>query len=627
VETLLFLGASISQAPAIRQARRAGFRIVAVDGDPNAAAFPFAHVAEAVDFTDVEQVVAVARRAGVDGVLSICTDRGVVPAAQVAEALGLPGIGVDVAQAMTDKQSMRARLAGSAIRQPAHVAVTGEADLRAALERVPLPAVLKPVDSGGQRGLFMIRSPGDAFARLQETLALSRRGAAMLESYVEGTELNVLLVMRDGVPTMLTASDRLRPAGDGFGVGWIHSYPSSLPDAVLDEVRSVSFAAVAALGLRNGIAFPQLIATDDEVYLVEVAARIAAGQMTSLVRLGTGIDLFEIAFAQALGKPIRDEQVTAKFQRPIAIRFLTAEPGVLPVGAVSEIAGLKRVRRARGVLEAGLYFDVGAEIRPLQVDADRNGYVIATAGSPAAALSLADKAAEKLVIRTGATDPRLSGSQARPRRSRLPAFAVIGVLVLASIGALAVTEAAKLQRPLVTGTRVDKVFAPLCHCSTQVAHIRLRLTRRARVTIDMVTASGHPVSVFVRKRMLGPGWVTLTWLGKRASGVPFPNGSYLPQIDFVTLGRNLRLPSPIRIDDRAPRILRAVAHARGSRLVVRYAFDEPAYAALLVDGRRKVLTRFALLAGALRWRGRFHRLGIGAIDLAGNRSRTRVALP
>src|SRR5712672_2066352 len=73
--TLLFLGASVSQLPAIRYAREAGHRVVAVDGDPNAVAFAFCDVAENVDFTDVDRVSEIALRAGVEGVLAISTDR------------------------------------------------------------------------------------------------------------------------------------------------------------------------------------------------------------------------------------------------------------------------------------------------------------------------------------------------------------------------------------------------------------------------------------------------------------------------------------------------------------------------------------------------------------------------
>jgi biotin carboxylase len=400
VATLLFLGASVSQLPAIRYARSAGHRVVAVDGDLDAVGFEVADVCVNVDFTDLDHVVAAGREHGVDGVLAVSSDRAVLPAAEIANALGLPGIGADVARAMTDKTVMRERLETAGVPQPRHTVLTRDADVRAVGGTIPMPAVLKPADSGGQRGLFMIEEPADVERHLEEALSFSPSGRAMLEEYVDGIELNGIMVVRGGEPTLLTLSDRLRPTGVGFGVGWIHLYPSSLDHAVLERVRDVAFDAVRELGLRDGIAFPQLIAAGNDVRLVEIAARIAAGQMADLVRFGTGIEPFEIAIAQALGRPVPDELVTPTVQRPIAIRFLTASPGVLPLGTVADVEGLERVRSSHGVLAAGLYFGPGATIAPVQVDADRRGYVVATAETPERALALADEAAQKLVVRT-----------------------------------------------------------------------------------------------------------------------------------------------------------------------------------------------------------------------------------
>src|SRR2546429_2408451 len=103
---LLFLGASISQLPAIRYAKAQGHRVIACDGDPAAVAFAHCDVAAVVDFSDVGAVAALAEREAVDGVLAICTDRAVVPAALVAERLGLPGLEPRVARAMTHKPTM-----------------------------------------------------------------------------------------------------------------------------------------------------------------------------------------------------------------------------------------------------------------------------------------------------------------------------------------------------------------------------------------------------------------------------------------------------------------------------------------------------------------------------------------
>ena len=399
VATVLFLGASISQLAAIRQAKARGHTVVAVDADPAAIGFACADAAEPVDFTDVEAAVEVGRRHAVDAVVAISTDRAVPAAAAVAETLGLPGIGTTTAHVMTDKGAMRLRLRKAGVPQPSFALLDGDVDPAWELEEVGLPAVLKPVDSGGQRGVFMVSDHAELVRRLPETLAHSRTGQAIVERFVDGDELNGIVVVRNGEPTLLTLSDRLRPPGRGFGVGWIHLYPSSLDRDVLDAAAEVAFDAIEALGLRDGIAFPQLLVTRDKhVLVVEVAARIAAGQMADLVLHGTGIDLVEIALAQAVGEEVTDEMLTPDVHRSIAIRFLTASPGVLPTGIVTAIEGLDRVTSSPGVLDAGLYIQLGETIKPVQVDADRRGYVIATADDPQSALQRAVDASRHLRV-------------------------------------------------------------------------------------------------------------------------------------------------------------------------------------------------------------------------------------
>ena len=71
-----------------------------------------------------------------------------------------------------------------------------------------------------------------------------------------------------------------------------------------------------ALGLRDGIAFPQVIVGDDGVArLIEVAARIPGGQMADLARHGVGVDLVEVALRQALGDPVPDELAAGRDPR------------------------------------------------------------------------------------------------------------------------------------------------------------------------------------------------------------------------------------------------------------------------------------------------------------------------
>jgi biotin carboxylase len=376
-----------------------GLRVVAVDGDAEAAGLREADVAEAHDIRDVEALVALGRRHGAAGVVTISADRAVPIVAAVAEALELPGIGTDTAHVMTHKVAMRRRLAERGVPQPRFAAVRNLHEAHAAAQTVGFPAVVKPADSGGQRGIFRLESIDDLERHLHAALAESGSEEAIVESFHDGLELNGLAAARGGEVQLLTLSDRLRPEGIGFGVGWIHIYPSTIFGAALEEAERVAVAAVAALGLEDGMAFPQLLVTGPaEVLVVEVAARVPGGQMADLARHAIGVDIIEIAIRQALGDPVPDELVTPRFSQPLAIRFLTAEPGPLPIGRVQRIGPLDGVLASPGVVQADLYLREGEVIRPVRLDGDRRGYVIAVADTNIEALKRAEAAASLVDI-------------------------------------------------------------------------------------------------------------------------------------------------------------------------------------------------------------------------------------
>ena len=402
MKTVLFVGAGRNQRRGIARVRELGARVVAVDGNPEAPGLAEAEVGEVVDFTDVDAVAAVGRRHSVDGVMTFAADRAVPVVAAVAEELSLPGIGSETAHLATNKIAMRRRFAERGVPQPRFAAVRTLHESHAAARTVGFPAVIKPADSAGQRGLFLVHAEDELAAQMALTIAASPSGEAIVEEFAEGREVNTLLVARDDDVRLVTASDRLRPEGIGFGVGLAHVYPSTLFGDVLAEVERVAVAAVRAIGLRNGIAYPQLLVLPHgtDVRVIEIAARIPAGQMDEVPRLGAGIDLGEVALKQALGEPVPDELVTPRFHQPLAIRFLTADPGPLPVGTVQSVGPLDKALAFPGVERIDTWLRPGETIRPVQTDGDRRGYVIARGATNLEALDRAEAAASLIDVLT-----------------------------------------------------------------------------------------------------------------------------------------------------------------------------------------------------------------------------------
>ena len=399
VKTVLFVGAGRHQRRAILRAKELGLRVLAVDRNAEALGMLEADGRFVVDFADTEAVLEAVADTELDGVLTVSADRAVPVVAAVAEARGLPGIGTAAAHLMTHKVAMRRQLADAGIPQPRFAALRILSERHRAADEVGFPAVLKPADSGGQRGIFLVESIDDIEAHLHEALAASPTREAILEEYVEGTEMNGIVIVRNGEAWALTLSDRLRPPGVGFGVGWIHVYPAAVYGDQLEESERVAAHTARALGLETGIAFPQLIAKPDGgVVVVECAARIPGGQMADLVRHAVGVDLIEVQLRMALGEDLPDELVFPRFRQPLAIRFLTAQPGPLRTGKVIRVGSLEPVLAAPGVVQADTYIAEGEVIRPVRLDGDRRGYVIATADTTLEALERAESAARLVEV-------------------------------------------------------------------------------------------------------------------------------------------------------------------------------------------------------------------------------------
>jgi len=393
MKTVLFVGAGRHQRRAIRRAKELGLRVAAIDRNADAPGFADADVIEVVDFAAVGAAVAAARRLAPDGVLTIASDQAVPVVAAIAETLGLPGIGAEAALFATNKIAMRGALAAAGVPQPRFASVRTVTDAQAAAPEIGLPVVIKPADSAGQRGLSLVRSENDLAAAVVAALAESQSGEAIVEAFLDGAEVNCLAVARDGDVTLLTLSDRRRPGGDGFGVCLAHVFPATIDGESAAEAERVATAAVRAIGLQDSVAYPQLLVSADGVRVVEIAARVPAGLMDEVARVGIGVDLVEVALRQALGERVPDELLRASARQPLAIRFLTAEPGPLPTGVVRSVNGLQRALDAPGVVGGDSYLVAGETIRLPRVDGDRRGYVIAVGDTGEEAAARADAAA------------------------------------------------------------------------------------------------------------------------------------------------------------------------------------------------------------------------------------------
>ncbi len=347
-----------------------GFEVLVTDLYPERPGYAFADHHEVVDISDAEATLEVARRYAIDGIVCDTTDVGVPTMAQVAEALGLPGLPVEVALRFTRKDLMREATNRVVPRPVSYETARDRCAARRAAARVGYPVMVKPVDGQSSRGVTLVRSEESLDAAYDEASARSRAGVVIVEEVLDGTEVTVEGVMIDGEYRTTGLSDKThfvdRPA-----VAHRITYPADSSGSVGREIRRINEAVVRALGMRDfGITHAEYFVNGDEIALVEVAARGGGSRIHSdIVPALSGLDVPRTYLSHVVGRP------RVYPHRPrygaATLEFLD-----LPAGRVEAIRGLRAARAIEGVHEILLEFREGEEIARATDDRTRPGLMV-----------------------------------------------------------------------------------------------------------------------------------------------------------------------------------------------------------------------------------------------------------
>ena len=301
-ERALVLGGLAGQLDAVLSLRSLGWEVHACGRDREGPVIDAADSFHTVDIVDVDAVTDLAASLGVQFVYSVGSDIAMPTISQVSERLGLPHfLDTDRTRLLRDKAALRGFLAVHDLSPVAHRRVGGVDDLEGPF---PYPAMLKPVDSQGQRGITVVTDREEAATALPAAIAASQSGSAILEEYLDGPEVSVHVFTVDGRIVFYAPSDRHVWDGPLPGVAQGHTMPSAWVAGygVARELRRLVEGFVAALDARNGPLYFQLKLTGRGPRIIEVAPRLDGCHLWRLIHAVYGVDLLRACWAGLAGQ-------------------------------------------------------------------------------------------------------------------------------------------------------------------------------------------------------------------------------------------------------------------------------------------------------------------------------------
>ncbi|MSP91697.1 MAG: ATP-grasp domain-containing protein [Myxococcales bacterium] len=267
---------------------------------------------------------------------------GVVLAARLREALGVPGQSVEDAMAFRDKELMKQRLDRAGLRVPHHAKVRGARDAVEAAERIGFPIIIKPIDGAGTRDTFRV----DSMAELQAILPrVAHVAEASVEEFIDGEEFTYDTVAVDSKPVFESIAQYHPKPLIARNEQWVSPaqvlYRTPHQPAFED---AIAFGRQVLLAMGRGTGFSHMEwfrKPTGEIVFGEIAARAPGGRLVDQMNIANDFDVCRewartVCWRSFEGIPQRRYHVTCVFKRAHG------------EGRIRRIEGLEDVRRRLG---------------------------------------------------------------------------------------------------------------------------------------------------------------------------------------------------------------------------------------------------------------------------------------
>jgi biotin carboxylase len=346
-----------------------------------------------------------------DGVLSF-SESAVITVATVADALGLPGIGVEAARTSRNKLLMRRAHELAGVPRPRFRLVpTVGAALRAA-EMFGYPVILKPTLGAASNFVFRADDPEQVRLRFAQVVDGMRQmswftmeadgtdpgpAGVLMESFLDGPEYLTESLAWDGEVYLGSIVDRVTVEGTTFDDD-VHHAPTSLDAEQVASVHAAIAAAARAQGIRRSVMHAEVRYHRGRPHLLEIAVRPGGGGLDYFARVSAGYSPIQVMMDVACGR------------RPPVSHYRPTDVHTAGLCLISGPGRVERISVPRSVSESDRVFFLKITAEPGDVikrPPDGNnilGFLCTTGTSFDDAMRIAGELASQIDVRLAAPD-------------------------------------------------------------------------------------------------------------------------------------------------------------------------------------------------------------------------------
>ncbi len=272
-------------------------------------------------------------------------------AALVREHMRLPGMNFSTATHYRDKLAMRTTARASGFLVPEFCGIFFYDDLRAFMDRVPPPWLLKPRAEASALGIRKIEQPERLWRTLDELG--DEQSRFLLEQFVPGDIFHVDSIVSESKVVFSVAHQYGRPPMQVMHEGGV--FTTRTVDRTSEDWRQLTELnnrLAPALGMIYGVTHAEYIRAhaDGRFYFLEIAARVGGAFISDLVETATGINLWKewakLEVANLRGAPYVCPTARSEYAGSVLCLAKMAEPDTSSFDAPEIVQRMKKHHHA-----------------------------------------------------------------------------------------------------------------------------------------------------------------------------------------------------------------------------------------------------------------------------------------
>lgn len=309
MKKILLLGGSAQQLVAIQAAKALGYYTVVCDYLPDN---PGQHIADkyyGASTTDIEAIYKIARDENVNGILAYASDPAALPAAIVAERLGLPTNPAKSVEILGLKYPWRQFLCNNGFACPRIYSfhpTTSIDEIIANATDFTFPIVVKPTDSSGSKGVTVLNDWSELEKAIAWADSYSRNKVLLIEEYIQRGFPSVIggdIFVWDGKIVLYGEMECLRDSLRSPLIPIGEKKPLSLNELQKERIYSELQRIVTTLDIRFGeMNIEILLDKDDNVHFLELGPRAGGNMIPIQLSDAFGVDLVKANVQAAMGE-------------------------------------------------------------------------------------------------------------------------------------------------------------------------------------------------------------------------------------------------------------------------------------------------------------------------------------